>query len=105
MTKEKIIQLLNHALELEHSAHIQYLSHAELIDGLDAEPIIARLKEIASDELKHQAKFRELIGLLGGVPSLKMAPAHPAKNIQEILAQNLKNGQMRIVLRVQMTPN
>jgi len=90
MSKEKILQLLNHALELEHSAHIQYLGHAELIGGLEAEPIIARLKEIASDELKHQAKFRELIGLLGGVPSLKMAPAYPAKTMKEILVQNIK---------------
>ena len=91
MSKEKIIQLLNQALELEHSAHIQYLSHAEIVAGLEAEPIIERLKEIAGDEHKHQDKFRNLIGLLGGVPSLKMSPAHPARNIKEILIQNLKD--------------
>lgn len=46
MTKEKIVQLLNHALELEHGAFVQYLNHAEVIDGINAEPIIARLKEL-----------------------------------------------------------
>ncbi len=91
MPKEKIIELLNHALELEHAAYVQYLSHAEIVDGLNAEPIIARLKEIADDEKKHQEEFRTLIGALGGVPSMKIAETHPAKNIEEILAVNLKD--------------
>ena len=30
MSKEELISMLNHALDLEHSAHIQYLSHAEM---------------------------------------------------------------------------
>ncbi len=91
MTKEGIIRLLNHALELEHAAHIQYLSHAELVAGINAEPIIARLKEIANDESEHQKKFRNLIGLLGGVPGMGMAETHAADSIQEILERNLKD--------------
>ncbi len=91
MPKENLIKLLNHALELEHAAFNQYLSHAEIIDGLDAEPIIARLKEIANDEKGHQDKFRTLIGALGGVPSMNTAPTHPAQDVKSILAQNLKD--------------
>lgn len=90
MTKEKILQLLNHGLDLEHGAYVQYLSHAEVVDGINAEPIIARLKEIAGDEKNHQDKFRTLIGILGGVPSMKIAPTYPAKTIKEILEVNLK---------------
>lgn len=91
MTKESILNLLNHALELEHGAFVQYLSHAEIVDGINAEPIIERLKEIAEDEKKHQDKFRTLIGLLGGVPSMGIAPTYPAKDVKGILEQNLKN--------------
>lgn len=58
MAKENIIQLLNKALELEQAAYYQYLSHAEVVDGINAEPIIVRLKEIANDEKEHQEKFR-----------------------------------------------
>jgi len=90
VTKEKILQLLNHGLDLEHGAYVQYLSHAEVVDGINAEPIIARLKEIAGDEKNHQDKFRTLIGILGGVPSMKIAPTYPAKTIKEILEVNLK---------------
>jgi len=92
MSKEKVLEMLNKALELEHAARIQYLSHAELIDGLNAEPIIARLKEIAGDEEKHEGVFRNLIGdYLGGVPSMGIAKTHPAKTVKEILEVNLKN--------------
>lgn len=91
MTKEKIIELLNHGLELEHAAFVQYLSHAEIVDGMTAEPIIARLKEIANDEKTHQEKFRTLIGDLGGIPSVDFAPRHPAKTIRQILEVNLKD--------------
>lgn len=32
MIKEEILDLLNHALELEHAAFVQYLSPAEVAD-------------------------------------------------------------------------
>lgn len=85
------MKMLNHALELEHAAYVQYLSHAELIDGDNAEPLIERLKEIANDEKTHQEKFRSLIGMLGGTPSMGIAETHPAKTVREILEQNLKD--------------
>lgn len=90
MTKETIIKILNQALELEHAAFVQYLAHAEVVAGPTAEPIIARIKEIAGDEKKHGEQFRNLIGLLGGVPSMGIAKVHPAKNLKEILEVNLK---------------
>jgi bacterioferritin (cytochrome b1) len=92
MAKEELIKMLNEALELEHAARIQYLAHAEQVDGLNAESVIARLKEIADDEKKHEDMFRELIGAyLDGIPSMGMAEGHPAKTINEILEVNLRD--------------
>ena len=91
MPKKEIIDMLNRALEMEHQAFVQYLSHAELVEGLNSEPIIARLKEIANDEKGHQEKIRELVGsYLGGVPSMGIAKTESAKTIEEILKANLK---------------
>ena len=88
--KDELTVMLNKALELEHAARIQYLTHAELVKGIDAEPVIARLKEIASDELKHEGKFRDLIAnYLDGAPSMGMAKTHKAKDRTEILEVNL----------------
>jgi len=91
MPKKEIIDMLNRALEMEHQAFVQYLSHAELVEGLNSEPIIARLKEIANDEKGHQEKIKELVGsYLGGVPSMGIAKTESAKTIEQILKANLK---------------
>ncbi|MGA2914441.1 MAG: ferritin-like domain-containing protein [Sedimentisphaerales bacterium] len=88
---KELVCMLNKALELEHAARIQYLAHAELIKGINAEKIIERLKEIASDELKHEGMFRELIGgYLNGEPSMGLAETHKANEVNQILQVNLK---------------
>lgn len=90
--KTELLQMLNQALQLEHAARIQYLAHAELITGPNAEPIIARLKEIADDEKKHEDKFRNLIGsYLDGEPTMNLAATHSAKDLGGILKINLQN--------------
>ena len=90
MANKELIALLNRALEMEHQAYVQYLSHAELVDGLNSEPIVERLKEIASDEEKHQGKLRNIIGnFLGGVPSMGIAKTHEAADTNSILNVNL----------------
>jgi bacterioferritin (cytochrome b1) len=92
MSKEELLKMLNKALELEHAARIQYLAHVEVVKGINSEPIIARLKEIAEDEKKHEEMFRTIIGdYLDGVPSMGMAETHPAKTIDEILKVNIKD--------------
>ncbi|MDD5246921.1 MAG: ferritin-like domain-containing protein [Candidatus Omnitrophica bacterium] len=90
--KKELVKMLNQALELEHSARIQYLTHAELIKGIDAEPVIERLKEIASDEEKHEGKFRNLLGnYLGVEPTMGIAETHKATGTSQILQVNLGN--------------
>ncbi|MBU0572946.1 MAG: ferritin-like domain-containing protein [Candidatus Margulisbacteria bacterium] len=89
--KEELVKMLNRALELEHQARIQYLAHAELIKGECSEKTIERIKEIAADEEKHEAKFRSLIGAyLNGEPSMGIAETRRAKGVPEILKVNLK---------------
>jgi len=89
--KKELIDMLNKAVELEYAARIQYLAHAEKVKGLNSEPIIERLKEIASDELKHEEIFRNLIcNYLGGEVSMNIEKTYDAKEINEILEVNLK---------------
>lgn len=98
--KEKtgeLVRMLNQGLELEHAARIQYLAHAELIQGLNAEPIRDRLREIASDEARHEEKFRTLIGdYLEGEPSMGISATHPAIGISKILETNLADEKTAI---------
>jgi bacterioferritin len=90
--KEELITMLNQALRLEHAARIQYLAHASLVKGVNAEPVIARLEEIAGDEKKHEDKFRSMIAnYLDGEPVMELAETHKAKGMEEIFKVNLKD--------------
>lgn len=95
--KKELVEMLNQALRLEHAARIQYLAHAEQISGPDAEPIIERLREIASDEGKHEEKFRRLIAnYLDGAPCMDMATTHSGKDRKSILSLNLQDEKSAI---------
>jgi bacterioferritin (cytochrome b1) len=90
--KKELVQMLNDGLKLEHAARVQYLAHAELLNGPCSEKVIERLKELASDEEKHETMFRELIGsYLGGVPTMDFADRHMATGQDEILKVNLQD--------------
>ncbi len=91
MTKAKLIELLNQALELEHQAEAQYLSHATLTAGETADTLSERLKEIAGDEHKHAELFRSCLEMLNAAPSIKMHAGHAASSNAEILKVNLKD--------------
>jgi bacterioferritin (cytochrome b1) len=96
MSKEKLVELLNKGLELEHQAETQYLSHATLLVGESADSIIERLKEIAGDEHKHAEMFRDCIEILDGTPVIKMAEGHPATGTPQILKVNLKDERFAV---------
>jgi rubrerythrin len=88
--KDELIKMMNQALKLEHAARIQYLAHAEDVNGLYSESVIARLKEIASDEERHEGMFRTMISdYLGGELTMDLAPTHAAHGIDKILTVNL----------------
>jgi bacterioferritin (cytochrome b1) len=101
--QEELISMLNSALELEHAARIQYLAHAEQVSGLYAEPVISRLKEIANDELKHEQKFRTLIGdYLGGVPTMRLGEVSKATSMEDIFHINIRQEKHGIDLYQQI---
>lgn len=101
--RKELAELLNSALKLEHAARIQYLAHAELIKGQNAEKIVERFKEIASDEEKHEEKFRDLIGsYLCAEPTMDIGRTHRASTLEDMLGINLKNEKEAIDLYKQI---
>jgi len=68
MDKEKIIALLNHDLQDEHGAIIQYLNHAY---GMGEGEMACEIEAVARDEMRHLDWLAETIVELGGTPSLE----------------------------------
>ena len=68
MKNEETIALLNQALEGEHGAIIQYLTHAY---AMGEGEMACEIEAIAREEMRHLDWLAEAIVELGGTPSLK----------------------------------
>ena len=69
---KQIVDSLNHILELELSGVVRYLHYSFMIFGHNRIPIVAWLRDQATESNAHAALAGEHITALGGHPSLKI---------------------------------
>ena len=86
----KLNKMMNEGLEMEYASQIQYLTQAAITVGPYAEGLIARFKEIASDEMEHAAILRSRIAALGGTPTTKVGAIQIHKDSLQAVKINLK---------------
>ena len=70
----KIIDGLNHILELELAGVVRYMHYSFMIFGHNRIPIVAWLREQANESSAHAVLAGEHITAFGGHPSLKIGP-------------------------------
>jgi len=90
LEKAKVLTMMNEGLEMEYASQIQYLTQAAITSGPYAEGLIARFKEIASDELEHAEILRHRIAALGGTPTTKVGPIQIHKDSLQAVKINLR---------------
>ena len=71
---KKIVDSLNHILELELAGVVRYLHYSFMIFGHNRIPIVAWLRDQANESNAHAVQAGELITAFGGHPSLKIGP-------------------------------
>ena len=86
----KVLKLMNEGLEMEYASQIQYLTQAAITSGPYAEGLIARFKEIASDEMGHAEILRNRIAALGGTPTTKVGSIQLHKDSLQAVKINLR---------------
>ena len=69
---KKVIDSLNHILELELAGVVRYMHYSFMIFGHNRIPIVAWLREQATESNAHAVLAGEMITALGGHPSLKI---------------------------------
>jgi len=89
ITMEKLTELLNHDLELEYSAAIQYINHAAVMTGAVYGDIIKELKIHVNEEVAHAVILADQIDFLGGSPSVNVGKIYTSKDNVEMLQQDL----------------
>ena len=89
INQEKLIELLNHDLELEYSAAIQYINHAAVMTGAAYGDIIKELKIHANEEIQHAMILADQIDYLSGLPTVKVGEIKTSKENEAMLKQDL----------------
>lgn len=98
ITIEKLLELLNHDLELEYSAAIQYINHSAVMKGAAYGDIIKELKIHANEEIAHAMILADQIDFLGGEPTVKVGEIKTEKENEKMLKQDL-NGEEDAIRR------
>ncbi len=93
ITLKKLIELLNHDLELEYSAGIQYINHAAVMTGAAYGDIIKELKIHANEEMQHAMILADQIDYLGGSPTVNVGKIMTSKKNITMLKQDLAGEQ------------
>jgi len=93
ITVKELVKLLNHDLELEYSAAIQYINHSAVMTGASYGDIIKELKIHANEEIQHAMILADQIDFLGGEPTVIVGEIKTSKNNDEMLSQDLDGEQ------------
>lgn len=72
--KAKVIDLLNHILEMELAGMVRYTHYSLMVYGYSRIPIVKWLREQANEAMSHALEAGEFITSLGGHPSLGIGP-------------------------------
>ncbi len=91
--KQIAIDALNRIMELELAGVVKYTHYSLMVYGYNRIPIVSWLKGNATESLTHAHKAGELVTLLGGHPSLKIAALLETEkhDIGDILRESLEH--------------
>lgn len=90
MNKTQVIEALNTAISLEHTACLQYKQHGLLVRGLWRKSFAEYFLEESRNAHEHAQKFGQKVVALGGVPTVEVgATVHQSLDLEEMLQQDL----------------
>jgi len=104
ITKEELVDKLNHDLSLEYTALVQYTQHSGVITGAAYTSIQKELMVHAGEELQHALTLAGQISYLGGVPTVEVPPAKISADTITMLKQDLageNDAIARYITRIQ----
>jgi bacterioferritin len=91
MQTTSMIDALNKAVALEHTASLQYKQHALLVHGFWRKLFADFFASESPKALEHAHKFGQKIVALGGVPTVEVgAMVRQSLDLEEMLSQDLE---------------
>ena len=107
LDNDKVVALLNRILEQELAGVVRYTHYSLLVFGYNRIPIVAWLREQATESLTHAQQAGEMITHFGAYPSLTIGPlldSHQT-DIGTILRESLKTEAKALSLYKELLDN
>lgn len=98
MADKRVLDILNQSIARELAAITQYMWQHVLATGVENAKFIDIVKNIAIDEMKHAEKFAERLDYLGGVPTTKPTEIKVARDVKQMLKDNIEAEKGAITL-------
>jgi bacterioferritin len=98
--KKEVVDVLNRILEAELAGVVRYTHYSFMVYGYNRIPIVAWLREQATESIGHAQQAGEMITLLGEHPSLsigKLLETH-RHDVGDILREALDNERVGLAL-------
>ena len=98
--KKAVVEVLNRILEAELAGVVRYTHYSFMVYGYNRIPIVAWLREQATESIGHAQQAGEMITLLGEHPSLsigKLLESH-RHDVGDILREALDNERVGLAL-------
>lgn len=101
---EAVTAVLNRILETELAGTVRYTHYSFMVYGYNRIPIIAWLREQASESLTHAQQAGEMITHFGGHPSLGIGPLLETEkhDIGQILRESLEHEKLALSLYMEL---
>jgi len=100
LDKKAVVDVLNSVLETELAGVVRYTHYSFMVYGYNRIPIVAWLREQATESIGHAQQAGEMITLLGEHPSLsigKLLETH-RHDVGDILREALENERVGLAL-------
>jgi len=100
LDKKAVVDVLNSVLETELAGVVRYTHYSFMVYGYNRIPIVAWLREQATESIGHAQQAGEMITLLGEHPSLsigKLLETH-RHDVGDILREALDNERVGLAL-------
>ena len=91
VTREQMVELLNHDLAREYQAIIAYVVYSQVLKGAAYTDIARELEQHAGEELNHALQISKQIDYLGGTPITTPKPVKLSDKPEELLRFDLEN--------------
>lgn len=91
--KTRVIAALNEALKTEMGSHIQNVTQAAVLQGMDSLTLRPLFEKMAEENLRHAAILRERVFFLGGAPTMDVGEREVARETKDVIAINLKQAK------------